>query len=127
MISIKNPILVEQSYLHGAIGIDKIYNDIIKYLQTGKAGGESFGSSGIGIGWCMSGGEIAGMDEGTFLAVSGMQETIRYLEKLEMGLLNEIDYVEFRTCAEGCIGGPLTVCPRDREQGCLGQHRPVSQ
>jgi hypothetical protein len=26
-----------------------------------------------------------------------------------MGLLNDIEYFEFRACVEGCIGGPLTV------------------
>ena len=29
-----------------------------------------------------------------------------------MGLLHDIDYVEFRSCPEGCIGGPLTVADK---------------
>lgn len=112
MISIKNPLVVKKSNLSGAIGINKIYHDLVKQLKASGKDRCSLYSSGVGIGWCMSGGEIAGMGHGNFMAVSGMQETIRYLEKIEMGLLNEIDYVEFRTCAEGCIGGPLTVCDK---------------
>ena len=44
-----------------------------------------------------------------FLAVSGIQETIRYLEKIEMGQLRDIEYIEFRACTEGCIGGPMNA------------------
>jgi hypothetical protein len=68
-------------------------------------------SSGVGLGMAMSGGEIAGI-KSRCLAVSGLHDTIRYLEKIEMGLLNEIEYVEFRVCPEGCIGGPFTVSDR---------------
>jgi len=112
MLSIKSPILVEQSYLDRAMGINSVCNYVVKHLQSGCRTDPTHKTSGVGIGWCMSGGEIAAMEEGNFLAVSGIKETIRYLEKIEMGMLNGIDYVEFRTCAEGCIGGPLTVCDK---------------
>ncbi|MBW1934516.1 MAG: hypothetical protein JRI84_03030 [Deltaproteobacteria bacterium] len=35
-----------------------------------------------------------------------------HLEKIEMGLMGDIEYFEFRACLEGCIGGPLTVANR---------------
>ncbi|MCP4716623.1 MAG: hypothetical protein GY868_15995 [Deltaproteobacteria bacterium] len=111
MTSIKKPLLVGQSSVDGIIGFDKIYSEILKHLP--KAGRENPAAESVGcagICWGLSGGEIAGMAGGDFLAVSGIQQTIRYLEKIEMGLLDDIDYVEFRACAEGCIGGPLTVC-----------------
>ncbi len=59
--------------------------------------------------WAMSGGEIADMDIDQSLAVSGLEETITYLEKIEMGLFQDIEYIEFRTCREGCLGGVLNV------------------
>jgi len=59
--------------------------------------------------WAMSGGEIAEMDFDRTLAVSGMQETIAYLQKIEMGLFKDIEYIELRTCREGCLGGVLTA------------------
>ena len=31
-----------------------------------------------------------------------------------MGLLEDLDYVEFRICKEGCIGGPFTVADKYR-------------
>jgi hypothetical protein len=64
------------------------------------------------LGWALSGGEIAGLESGNYLAVSGIEETIRYLEKIEMGLLGDIEYVEFRACPEGCIGGLMTAADK---------------
>ena len=110
MISIHKPLVVGTSAVDGVIGISAVYHEIVQHLQAGVKAVKPFRHSGIG--WCMSGGEIAGMARGNYLAVSGMQETIHYLEKIEMGLLRDIEYVEFRTCSEGCIGGPLTVCDK---------------
>jgi hypothetical protein len=59
--------------------------------------------------WGMSGGEIAGFRTESSFAVSGLKETITYLEKIELGLFQDVDYIEFRCCPEGCIGGPLTA------------------
>ncbi len=59
--------------------------------------------------WAMSGGEIAEMDFDRSLAVSGLEETVSYLQKIEMGLFQDIEYMEFRTCREGCLGGVLTA------------------
>ena len=108
MISIKNHYLMPRSYLNSAVGINNIYHELVAELKRSKRSNKS-GPIRACISWGISGGEIGGMEGGNLLAVSGMAETIRYLQKIEMGLLDEIDYIEFRTCAEGCIGGPLTV------------------
>ncbi|MBW1892730.1 MAG: 4Fe-4S binding protein [Deltaproteobacteria bacterium] len=59
--------------------------------------------------WGLPDGEIAGMRIEKSMAVSGLKETISYLEKIEVGLLKDVEYIEFRTCPEGCLGGPLTA------------------
>jgi iron only hydrogenase large subunit-like protein len=112
MVSIKDPMFLKSSYLDGAIGINEVFELIKRNLRDLEEDMMLHRSSGVGIGWGVSGGEIAGMEEGNYLAVSGLQETIRYLEKIEMGLLGDIEYFEFRACLEGCIGGPLTVADR---------------
>ena len=94
-----------------AVGINSIYETLKKNIQEIDDDRVLHHSSGIGIGWGMSGGEIAGMKRNC-LAVSGLDETIRYLEKIEMGLLQEVDYIECRICAEGCLGGPFTVADK---------------
>ena len=109
MISIKEPVLVKNSYLDGAVGINEIYDVVLKNLSDVEEDAVLHRSGGVGLGWALSGGEIAGLESGNYLAVSGIEETIRYLEKIEMGLLGDIEYVEFRACPEGCIGGLMTA------------------
>lgn len=112
MMSINEPMSIECSYLDGALGINEVYEVVKKNLRDVDEDTMLLRSGGVGMGWGISGGEISGLDEGSYLAVSGLKETILYLEKTEMGLLNNMEYLEFRACVEGCIGGPLTVADR---------------
>ena len=111
MISIKEPVNQTHSYLDTTIGINKIYEVLNKNIQEIDEDLVLHHSSGAGLAWGMSGGEIAG-SEVNGLAISGLRETILYLEKIEMGLLQDIDYLELRTCPEGCLGGPFTVADK---------------
>ena len=108
IMSIKEPLLQSHSYLDQAVGISHIYEALNKSIKEVDEDMVLHHSGGLGLGWGMSGGEIAGLEKDC-LAVSGLQETIRYLEKVEMGLLQDIDYIELRTCTGGCLGGPFTV------------------
>jgi Fe-S-cluster-containing hydrogenase component 2 len=108
LMSIKDPILQSHSYLDQAVGISHIYETLKKSIKEVDEDMVLHHSGGLGLGWGMSGGEIAGLEKDC-LAVSGIQESIRYLEKIEMGLLQDIDYIEIRTCTGGCLGGPYTV------------------
>lgn len=112
MISINNPMFLKTSYLDGAIGINDVFESVKRNLPGPDETSPVSPSNSLAIGWGISGGEIAAMGEGNYMAVSGLPETIRYLEKIEMGLFRDIEYFEFRACLEGCIGGPLTVADR---------------
>lgn len=111
MTCIKDPILQQHSYMDGTIGIGSIYENLMQDMHDLQEDKVLHHSGGLGLGWAASGGEVSGLSVGS-LAVSGMQETILYLEKIEMGLLPDVDYVEFRICSEGCIGGPFTVADK---------------
>jgi ferredoxin len=119
MISIRAPMFTEESYLSGVLGINEIYDLVVTHLGKEDEDLILHVSSGVGVGWGMCGGEIAGLNDITCLAVSGMEETIRYLEKIEMGLFRNIEYFELRSCREGCIGGPLTVADKYQAKGIL--------
>jgi NAD-dependent dihydropyrimidine dehydrogenase PreA subunit len=102
-----------------AVGINDIYPALkarvekILAADTLPFGGSHFEfescSSGNAALGAMTGGEIAGMDVENTLAVHGLEETIAYLHKIEMGLLDDIEYIEFRTCHEACLGGVLAA------------------
>lgn len=105
-----------------SIGINDIYPELKRRIES-TLGSDlpsfseahfdfetcSTGNAALGA---MSGGEIANMDVEKTLAVHGLEETIAYLHKIEMGRLKDIEYVEFRTCREGCIGGVLTAADK---------------
>jgi hypothetical protein len=103
-----------------ALGINDIYADLkhqIDHMQDADQNPYAnnirfdfeYCHTGNGPMWGLSGGEIADMNIDNSLAVSGLDETITYLEKIELGLFSNLEYIELRTCREGCLGGPLTA------------------
>ena len=102
-----------------ALGINDIYADLVHQIEHLQDADPipyakirfdfEYCHTGNGPMWGLSGGEITDMNIENSLAVSGMDETITYLEKIEMGLFSNLEYIELRTCREGCLGGPLTA------------------
>ena len=110
-IQITETVSKDPSYSERAMGINTIYQVLKKNIREIDDDRILHHSSGVGLGWGLSGGELVGLNV-KGIAVSGLHETIRYLEKVEMGLLKDIHYFEGRVCTEGCIGGPSTVADR---------------
>ncbi len=117
-----DPKISEPHFTNGgpyAMGIRDIYTQLareVSHVRTseslpGASAGYAFEqcTSGEGFIWGMSGGETRVCNIEKSLSVSGLDETVRMLEKIEMGLFREIEYLEFRACTEGCIGGALTA------------------
>ena len=102
-----------------ALGINDIYADLLRQLEKIKETDHipfadnrfdfEYCHTGNGPMWGVSGGEISDLDIENTLAVSGLSDTVTYLEKIEMGLFSNIEYIEFRTCREGCLGGAITA------------------
>ncbi|MBE3519374.1 MAG: 4Fe-4S binding protein [Firmicutes bacterium] len=65
-------------------------------------------STGLGIGWGRSGGEMAAVGM-SGLAVDGISAVASVLEEIEKGQFQDIDFIEAQACTGGCVGGPLTV------------------
>ncbi len=115
MVSINYPVSMEKSYLDGAISIRDIYNPLFQALRQSKEDTimchlfpETI-FSGIGMGTALSGGETRGLKNHRTVAVSGVLDTIRVLDQVEMGLLKDVDLLECMVCPDGCVGGPLAV------------------
>ncbi len=102
-----------------AVGINALFTDLKRRLdQVMSSDVLPFSSSGFEFETCasgnpalgaISGGEIANLPIEKSLSVHGLGETIAYLHQIEMGRLKDMEYIEFRTCREGCIGGVLTA------------------
>jgi len=65
-------------------------------------------STGLGIGWGRSGGEMAAVGH-TGLAVDGILQVSSVLEEIEKGGLRDVDFIEAQACTGGCVGGCLNV------------------
>jgi iron only hydrogenase large subunit-like protein len=115
MVSINSPATLNKSYLDGAISIRDIYPKILGALRKSDEDAmmrhlfPETQFSGIGIGWSLSGGETRGMKSHRAVAVSGIRDTMRVLDQVEAGLLQDIDLLECTVCPDGCVGGPLEV------------------
>ena len=117
MVPSRSSFKQEHSLVDRTMGIKDVYAQITGQLKQMKKTGiealqeesEPKNISGNCLLWGISGGEIAGISSDKTLAVSGLRETINYLEKIEMGLFKDVEYIEFRTCPEGCVGGALNA------------------
>jgi iron only hydrogenase large subunit-like protein len=115
MVSINSPATLAKSYLDGAISIRDIFPQILQALRKSEEDSlmrhlfpETL-FSGIGMGWPLSGGETRGLKKHRAVAVSGIRDTMRVLDEVEGGLLQDIDVLECTVCPDGCVGGPLGV------------------
>jgi iron only hydrogenase large subunit-like protein len=115
MVSINSPATLAKSFLDGAISVRDIYPQILAALRKSEEDSlmrhlfpETL-FSGIGMGWSLSGGETRGFKNHRAVAVSGIQDTMRVLDQVEAGLLQDIDLLECTVCPDGCVGGPLEV------------------
>ena len=105
MVSINHPETLQKSYLDGALSIQDIYNKIMMKLKRAEKPyilETQRQISGIGIGWAIAGGEIRGLKYFHSVSVSGVYDTIKILEDVEAGRLDNIEYL-------GCL-----ICPEAR-------------
>ena len=115
MVSINSPATLHKSYLDGAISIRDIYPQVLNALRKSHEDElmrhlfPETQFSGIGMGWSLSGGETRGLKKHRAVAVSGVRDTMRVLDQVEAGLLQDVDLLECTVCPDGCVGGPLEV------------------
>lgn len=116
--TVKQPLRSEKSDISGAIGISKIYGDLLKVLPDCNGSQSLRRASPAGIGWALSGGEVSAVRAVNALIVNEIESVNAVLEQVALGKLKEVEYIECLSCAGGCIGGPLTV-----ESRFVAQHR----
>ena len=109
--AIRTPLCHEDYGINGAIAIKDIYPVLVQTMDRIQPDEvEAINDSGIiGVGWCSSGGEAAGLLKERYLAADGIENVINVLEELEDEKLNDLDFIELNCCTGGCVGGVLTV------------------
>ena len=110
--AVKSPVGENSSSVDGIINMKEIYNRIQSTLRADKDIDTSMVekpqfSSG-NILWSLTNGEKNHL-QGRCLAIDEVNNVIEFLEKLEMGDIDNIDFVELRACDESCAGGIFNV------------------
>ncbi len=110
--AIKSPQGEATSIFNGVINMDFLFNLVHKTIVKQKNKEEPLSApsrrnlSGDAVVWSLTMGEAPHMP-GRSLAVDGIHNVIEFLEKLENGEIHGVDFLELRSCDEGCAGGIL--------------------
>ncbi len=104
------PQTIDKSEVDGIISMKDVYLKlvpIIKKLQPEDVEVLQLATS-EGVGWAASGGEGIASKIYNHIAVDGIENVIKILERAENGKL-DVEFIECLACTNGCLGGPLTV------------------
>lgn len=111
--AINHPAGNDKSPITGVININIVYNRVYRQILRGElievtdqAWRDNILINDRAIRWMLTGGESDTV-AGRTLAIDGMNNTIKFLEKMENEDLNGIDFLEIRACDESCAGGVL--------------------
>lgn len=112
MVGLKLHTRLQPSNLNGAIAVSHIYGELRSIIDSMKAetpGSAHNGTTGAALHWSILGGQGGSLSVENTLAVGGMQNVIQTLDDIEKGKLRDVDYIECRTCRDGCVDGCLMV------------------
>lgn len=106
--AVKCPVGEENSNIDGVINMDFLYNRVLKeiHAQSGNSEDISPEFTVTGLRWSLTNGEALHMN-GRCLAIDEIHNVMHFLEKLENGEIEDIDFLELRACDQSCAGGVL--------------------
>ncbi len=106
----RQPSTIEHSDVDGVLSMKDVYLELIPIISHMEPEDIEIVqmSSSEGIGWAASGGEGTASKVYNLVAVDGIENVIKILERVENNKL-DVDFIECLACVNGCLGGPLTV------------------
>ena len=107
--AVKDPVGDNESIISGVINMNELYNrvmTVIAGLPKVEFQGYRDYLSREGILWPLTRGE-ARLFKRRSMAVDGIHNVVRILEKLETEEIPDVDFLELRSCDQGCAGGIL--------------------
>ncbi|WP_372775900.1 [Fe-Fe] hydrogenase large subunit C-terminal domain-containing protein [Mangrovibacterium sp.] len=109
MSSVKSPISEEESIVDGIINMNELYNKVRKIISNKEVADTSDQRTTLtrdGILWSLTRGEAKHFGERS-MAIDGIHNVIKFLERLENEEVPDIDFLELRACDQSCAGGNL--------------------
>lgn len=110
--AIKSPVGETKAQTDGVINMNYLYNKVFRVIKQGEyqLRDDEFDFHPISrrsLLWTMTGGEIGDLPQGRNLAIDDIKNVSEFLEKVENGDVEGVDYLELRACDESCAGGIL--------------------
>jgi len=107
--SVKSPVGERESIVDGIVNMNQLYNEVMKVIsdsQTIDNSDQRNNLSREGIGWSLTRGESCNFGSRS-MAIDGINNVVRFLERLENDQVKGIDFIELRACDQSCAGGIL--------------------
>ncbi len=107
--SVKSPVGEKESIVDGIINMNELYNRVMKIISTKEAPDTSDQRQNLtrdGILWGLTRGEARHFGERS-MAIDGIHNVIKFLERLENEEVPDLDFLELRACDQSCAGGNL--------------------
>jgi Na+-translocating ferredoxin:NAD+ oxidoreductase RNF subunit RnfB len=107
--AVKSPVGESASIVDGIVNMNQLYNEVMKVISEGKAEDHSVQRQNLsaeGINWSLTRGESCHFGSRS-IAIDGIHNAVRFLERLENDQVKGIDFIEMRACDQSCAGGIL--------------------
>lgn len=107
--AVKSPLGETESIINGVINSKVLYNKVMAIAENVEQTDTSKLRSEItkqGIQWSLTRGETSSLP-GQNIAVDGIHNVIRFLERLENDEVPDLDFLELRACDRSCAAGIL--------------------
>ncbi len=109
MAAVNQPVNEKESIVTGIINMKELYNRIMKSIPATEkhdtSGYRKF-LSREGILWSLPRGEAAWFNKKS-MAIDGIHNVVKFLERLENDEVPGLDFLELKSCSQGCAGGIL--------------------
>lgn len=109
MAAVKRPLGEKVSIVDGLINMNELYNQIMRIIPLVSETDTSHlreNLSSDGILWCLPRGEARKFNRRS-MAIDGIHNVVKFLERLENEEVPELDFLELKSCDQGCAGGIL--------------------
>ena len=109
MAAVKRPLGEEQSVVDGLINMKDLYNKIMQVISKETAPDTTSLRKQLrrdGIIWSLPRGEARHFKQKS-MAVDGIHNVVKILERMENEEIPDLDYLELKSCHQGCAGGIL--------------------
>lgn len=107
--AVKCPLGEEKSVIDGLISMNDLFNRTMQLISKEAVQDTSAQRRQLtrdGIIWSLPRGEARHFKQKA-MAVDGINNVVKILERMESGTIPDLDYLELKSCDQGCAGGVL--------------------